>query len=67
MLISVFIAAFIAAISVALFWMAVPRTVKATTGARCAWLSAHDYGGLRVNGKDDPLGLDPEGNGVACG
>lgn len=44
-----------------------PQRVKATTTARCAWLSAHDYGRLRVNGRDDPLRLDPNRDGVACG
>ncbi|MFJ1644323.1 galactose oxidase-like domain-containing protein [Streptomyces sp. NPDC088258] len=51
---------------------AFPDTVRgdtpaATTKARCAWLAAHDYGRLKVNGKDDPLRLDPDGDGVACG
>ncbi|MGI5480993.1 galactose oxidase-like domain-containing protein [Streptomyces lavendofoliae] len=44
-----------------------PRPVQATTRARCAWLADHDYGRLRVNGKDDPLRLDPDGDGTACG
>ncbi|POX49964.1 galactose oxidase-like domain-containing protein [Streptomyces sp. Ru72] len=44
-----------------------PPQVKKTTAARCAWLKANDYGRLKVNGKDDPLGLDPNGDGVACG
>ncbi|MGI5402573.1 galactose oxidase-like domain-containing protein [Streptomyces sp. CA-135486] len=44
-----------------------PRGVKATTKARCGWLEAHDYGRLKVNGRDDPLRLDPSGDGVACG
>ncbi|GGU36608.1 hypothetical protein GCM10010274_25040 [Streptomyces lavendofoliae] len=44
-----------------------PRSVKATTRARCAWLADHDYGRLKVNGKDDPLRLDPDGDGTACG
>ncbi|MFK4223805.1 galactose oxidase-like domain-containing protein [Streptomyces sp. NPDC019890] len=44
-----------------------PRGVKATTTARCGWLEAHDYGRLKVNGRDDPLRLDPSGDGVACG
>lgn len=44
-----------------------PRAVKAGTAARCEWLSAHDYGRLKVNGKDDPLGLDPDRDGLACG
>ncbi|MBB5117423.1 galactose oxidase-like domain-containing protein [Streptomyces eurocidicus] len=44
-----------------------PKSVPATTAARCAWLSSHGYKNLRVNGKDDPLGLDPDRNGRACG
>ncbi|MFE0536107.1 galactose oxidase-like domain-containing protein [Streptomyces nigra] len=44
-----------------------PSAVKATTKARCDWLKANDYGRLKVNGKDDPLRLDPNGDGVACG
>ncbi|WP_398954305.1 galactose oxidase-like domain-containing protein [Streptomyces sp. GC420] len=44
-----------------------PKTVRATTKARCAWLKAHDYGRLDVNGEDDPLRLDPNGDGRACG
>lgn len=44
-----------------------PPGVKRTTAARCAWLARNDYGRLEVNGKDDPLGLDPDRDGVACG
>ncbi|MFE2627644.1 galactose oxidase-like domain-containing protein [Streptomyces sp. NPDC059374] len=44
-----------------------PPAVKATTKARCDWLKANDYGRLKVNGKDDPLRLDPNRDGVACG
>jgi hypothetical protein len=49
-----------------------PDTVKgatkpATTKARCAWLATNDYGRLKVNGKDDPLRLDPDRDGAACG
>ncbi|MFF1707996.1 galactose oxidase-like domain-containing protein [Streptomyces sp. NPDC058252] len=44
-----------------------PDEVKKATAARCAWLKTNDYGRLRVNGKDDPLGLDPNGDGIACG
>ncbi|ORT61445.1 galactose oxidase early set domain-containing protein [Streptomyces sp. CB03238] len=44
-----------------------PRSVTATTKARCDWLAVHDYGRLKVNGKDDPLRLDPNRDGVACG
>jgi hypothetical protein len=44
-----------------------PPEVKKTTAARCAWLKANDYGRLKVNGRDDPLGLNPNRDGVACG
>ncbi|MBX9396874.1 DUF1929 domain-containing protein [Streptomyces sp. TRM72054] len=44
-----------------------PADVKKTTAARCTWLKQHDYGRLKVNGKDDPLRLDPNKDGVACG
>ncbi|MFE9767218.1 galactose oxidase-like domain-containing protein [Streptomyces sp. NPDC005808] len=44
-----------------------PDEVKKTTAARCAWLKTNDYGLLKVNGKDDPLKLDPSKDGVACG
>lgn len=44
-----------------------PEKVKKTTAARCAWLKANDYGRLKVNGKDDPLRLDRNKDGVACG
>ncbi|WP_180686427.1 galactose oxidase-like domain-containing protein [Streptomyces gossypiisoli] len=44
-----------------------PADVKKTTAARCTWLKQHDYGRLKVNGKDDPLLLDPNKDGVACG
>ncbi|MFP3988276.1 galactose oxidase-like domain-containing protein [Streptomyces sp. E11-3] len=43
-----------------------PKTVAATTAARCEWLADHDYGRLRVNGKEDPLSLDPNGDGKVC-
>lgn len=46
---------------------AFPEGVKRTTASRCAWLRKNDYGRLRVNGKDDPLGLDPSRDGLACG
>ncbi|MEV6587626.1 galactose oxidase-like domain-containing protein [Streptomyces acidicola] len=46
---------------------AFPPEVKDTTKARCTWLKEHDYGRLKVNGKDDPLGLDRNGDGLACG
>jgi hypothetical protein len=46
---------------------AFPPEVKSTTAARCTWLKANDYGRLKINGKDDPLGLDPDKDGVACG
>ncbi|QFZ78763.1 DUF1929 domain-containing protein [Streptomyces fagopyri] len=44
-----------------------PAGVGRATAPRCAWLKANDYGRLRVNGEDDPLGLDPNRDGVACG
>jgi hypothetical protein len=44
-----------------------PAEVRKTTAARCAWLKANDYGRLKVNGKDDPLGLDRNRDGIACG
>ncbi|WP_327353785.1 galactose oxidase early set domain-containing protein [Streptomyces sp. NBC_01304] len=45
---------------------AFPPEVADTTKARCTWLKNHNYGRLKLNGKDDPLGLDPDGNGRAC-
>ncbi|MEU9053061.1 galactose oxidase-like domain-containing protein [Streptomyces sp. NPDC048384] len=44
-----------------------PPTVKAKTKARCDWLKKNDYGRLKVNGKDDPLRLDTNRDGIACG
>ncbi|MFD3380505.1 MULTISPECIES: galactose oxidase-like domain-containing protein [unclassified Streptomyces] len=44
-----------------------PDEVKKTTAARCAWLKENDYGRLKINGKDDPLRLDRNKDGVACG
>ncbi|MER6688448.1 galactose oxidase early set domain-containing protein [Streptomyces minutiscleroticus] len=44
-----------------------PDEVGRTTAARCAWLEEHGYGRLKVNGKDDPLRLDPDRDGAACG
>jgi hypothetical protein len=46
---------------------AFPDEVKKTTAARCAWLKKNDYGRLKVNGKDDPLKLDRNKDGIACG
>ncbi|MFJ8545485.1 galactose oxidase-like domain-containing protein [Streptomyces sp. NPDC093586] len=46
---------------------AFPAEVRNTTAARCTWLARNDYGRLEVNGEDDPLRLDPDGDGVACG
>ncbi|MFF7792232.1 galactose oxidase-like domain-containing protein [Streptomyces sp. NPDC007991] len=46
---------------------AFPAEVKKTTAARCAWLKTNDYGRLKVNGGDDPLGLDRDRDGIACG
>jgi hypothetical protein len=39
-----------------------PRTYE----AKCAWLTAHGFTTLRVRG-GDRHGLDPDGNGIACG
>ncbi|GGJ08998.1 galactose oxidase-like domain-containing protein [Streptomyces brasiliensis] len=44
-----------------------PSQVKKTTAARCTWLAQNDYGRLEVNGTDDPLRLDPDKDGIACG
>ncbi|MGW1073915.1 galactose oxidase-like domain-containing protein [Streptomyces sp. NPDC002537] len=44
-----------------------PRTVAPTAQARCTWLKEHGYRDLRVNGRDDPLNLRPDGNGRVCG
>ncbi|GAA2240012.1 galactose oxidase-like domain-containing protein [Streptomyces indiaensis] len=44
-----------------------PAEVKKTTAARCEWLKTNDYGRLKINGKDDPLGLDRNRDGIACG
>ncbi|WP_405588141.1 galactose oxidase-like domain-containing protein [Streptomyces sp. NBC_01092] len=44
-----------------------PPTVKPTTKSRCDWLKKNDYGRLKVNGRDDPLRLDTNRDGVACG
>lgn len=46
---------------------AFPRQVGRTAAARCAWLARNHYGRLNVNGGDDPLGLDRNRDGVACG
>ncbi|WP_280881058.1 galactose oxidase-like domain-containing protein [Streptomyces pseudovenezuelae] len=46
---------------------AFPKTVKKTAAARCDWLKKNDYGRLKVNGKDDPLSLDRNKDGLACG
>ncbi|MFI9342550.1 galactose oxidase-like domain-containing protein [Streptomyces sp. NPDC052773] len=46
---------------------AFPPQVKKTTAARCTWLKQNDYGRLKVNGADDPLALDRDKDGVACG
>ncbi|KUN08491.1 galactose oxidase [Streptomyces yokosukanensis] len=43
-----------------------PPQVKKTTAARCDWLRQNHYGRLKVNGGDDPLGLDPDRDGTAC-
>jgi hypothetical protein len=46
---------------------AFPADVKPTTASRCAWLKDNAYGRLKLNGKDDPLRLDRNGDGLACG
>lgn len=46
---------------------AFPKGVRKTTASRCAWLKKNDYGRLKVNGRDDPLGLDRNKDGIACG
>ncbi|MFG2886080.1 galactose oxidase-like domain-containing protein [Streptomyces sp. NPDC048297] len=43
-----------------------PPQVKKTAAARCAWLKQNHYGRLKVNGGDDPLGLNRNRNGTAC-
>ncbi|MFI9249345.1 galactose oxidase-like domain-containing protein [Streptomyces sp. NPDC053069] len=43
-----------------------PPKVKKTAAARCTWLKQNHYGRLKVNGGDDPLGLDRNRNGIAC-
>ncbi|MEU4212307.1 galactose oxidase early set domain-containing protein [Streptomyces sp. NPDC026206] len=43
-----------------------PQSVPATTAGRCQWLKSHDYGVLKLNGRDDPLKLDPDRNGRTC-
>jgi hypothetical protein len=43
-----------------------PPQVKKTAAARCTWLKRNHYGRLKVNGGDDPLGLDRNRNGTAC-
>ncbi|MFI6287063.1 galactose oxidase-like domain-containing protein [Streptomyces sp. NPDC051018] len=44
-----------------------PKAVKPTAKARCDWLAAHKYGRLKLNGKADPLRLDRNRDGTACG
>ncbi|MGW7383224.1 galactose oxidase-like domain-containing protein [Streptomyces sp. NPDC054794] len=44
-----------------------PPQVKKTAAARCGWLKQNHYGRLKVNGEDDPLGLDRDRDGTACG
>ncbi|ANP49123.1 hypothetical protein J2Z21_002279 [Streptomyces griseochromogenes] len=46
---------------------AFPPQVRKTAAGRCAWLQRNHYGRLKVNGGDDPLGLDRDRDGVACG
>jgi hypothetical protein len=45
-----------------------PDTVAPAATARCDWLREHEYAlPLARNGDADPLGLDPNGDGQACG
>ncbi|MFF9157781.1 galactose oxidase-like domain-containing protein [Streptomyces sp. NPDC014846] len=44
-----------------------PPQVRRTAAARCTWLRQNHYGRLKVNGGDDPLGLDRDRDGTACG
>ncbi|MEU0086497.1 hypothetical protein [Streptomyces sp. NPDC006274] len=44
-----------------------PGSAPSCWPTRCTWLTDHDYGRLKVNGGDDPLRLDPNRDGVACG
>ncbi|KUN85797.1 galactose oxidase [Streptomyces bungoensis] len=44
-----------------------PPQVGKTAAARCRWLRQNHYGRLEVNGGDDPLGLDRDRDGTACG
>lgn len=44
-----------------------PPQVRKTAVARCTWLKRNHYGRLKVNGGDDPLGLDRDRDGTACG
>ncbi|WP_324787372.1 galactose oxidase early set domain-containing protein [Streptomyces sp. H51] len=46
---------------------AFPPGVKKSAAARCDWLKRNDYGRLKLNGRDDPLGLDRNKDGTACG
>jgi hypothetical protein len=45
-----------------------PKSVADTTAAKCLWLQEQTFFcPLHVNGTDDPLGLDPNGDKAACG
>ncbi|MEV7686205.1 galactose oxidase early set domain-containing protein [Streptomyces bungoensis] len=44
-----------------------PPQVGKTAAARCRWLQRNHYGRLEVNGGDDPLRLDRDRDGIACG
>ncbi|MER6917124.1 galactose oxidase early set domain-containing protein [Streptomyces sp. NPDC000594] len=44
-----------------------PKKVAPTIGARCAWLADRDFARLKVNGGRDPLRLDRDRDGIACG
>lgn len=44
-----------------------PAEVKKTTASRCEWLKENNHGRPKANGKDDPLRLDHNRDGLACG
>ncbi len=46
---------------------AFPASVKPTTRDRCTWLEGQGYGPLAVNTGRDPLRLDRDRDGTACG
>jgi hypothetical protein len=47
---------------------AFPKSVADNTAAKCQWLQEQTFFcPLHVNGHEDPLGLDPNGDKAACG